>query len=144
MRMQVPSLASFIGLRIRHCCELWCRSHTWLRPCIAEAVAQAGSCSSNSTPSLGTPICHRRGPKDTHTHKHTHTRMHTHKGTTIWPCGHTHTHTKVPLSDLVDTHTHTHTQRYHYLTLWCPAGIYILETAFTSGITSETITWTLM
>ena len=36
-----------------------CRSHTWLRSHVAVAVAQAGSCSSNSTPSLGTSICCR-------------------------------------------------------------------------------------
>ena len=29
MRMQVWSLALLRGLRIRHCCELWCRSQTW-------------------------------------------------------------------------------------------------------------------
>ena len=28
MRMQVGSLASLNGLRIQHCCELWCRSQT--------------------------------------------------------------------------------------------------------------------
>ena len=27
------------GLRIQHCHELWCRSQTWLRSCIAVAVA---------------------------------------------------------------------------------------------------------
>ena len=30
MRIQVQSLASLSGLRIQHCCELWCRSHTQL------------------------------------------------------------------------------------------------------------------
>ena len=30
----------------------------WLGYCIAVAVVEAGSCSSNSTPSLGTSICH--------------------------------------------------------------------------------------
>ena len=28
MRIQVQSLASLSGLRIRHYCELWCRSQT--------------------------------------------------------------------------------------------------------------------
>ena len=54
MRTQVPSLASFSGLGIRCCCELWCR---------------VGGYSSNSTPSLGTSICHGYSPKKTHTHK---------------------------------------------------------------------------
>ena len=34
-----------------------------LRSLVAVAVALAGSRSSNSTPSLGTSICHRCGPK---------------------------------------------------------------------------------
>ena len=32
------SLASLSGLRIEHCCELWCRSQTWLGSRIAVAV----------------------------------------------------------------------------------------------------------
>ena len=63
MRMWVQSLASLSGLRIRHRHELWCRSQTRLRPHVAVAVAQAGSCSLNLTPSLGTSICHRCGHK---------------------------------------------------------------------------------
>ena len=43
---------------------LWVRSHE-LRPRIAVAVAWAGSCSSNSTPSLVTSICCRCSPKKT-------------------------------------------------------------------------------
>ena len=39
MRMQVRSLALLSGLRIHHCCELWCRSQTRLRSHIAVAVA---------------------------------------------------------------------------------------------------------
>ena len=31
MRLWVWSLASLSGLRIWHCCELWCRSQMWLR-----------------------------------------------------------------------------------------------------------------
>ena len=38
-RLQVQSLASFSGLRIWHCHELWCRSQMWLGSCIAVAVA---------------------------------------------------------------------------------------------------------
>ena len=57
----IPGLAQ--GLRIWHCCELWCRSQRRLISWVAVAVAKASSCSSNLTPSLGTSICHRRGPK---------------------------------------------------------------------------------
>ena len=38
-RLQVRSLASFSGLRIQCCRELWCRLQTWLRSRIAVAVA---------------------------------------------------------------------------------------------------------
>ena len=55
MRLQVQSLASLSGLRIRLCHELWCRPKMWLGSGIAVAVVQSGSCSSDSTPSLGTP-----------------------------------------------------------------------------------------
>ena len=59
MRMQVRSLALLSGLRIQHCCDLWCR--LWLGSGVAVAVA---SCySSDLIPSLGTPICHGYGPK---------------------------------------------------------------------------------
>ena len=60
MRMWVPSLASFSGLRIWYCHKLWCRSQMWLGFCIAMTVTSAGSCSSNSTPGLGTSMCCRR------------------------------------------------------------------------------------
>ena len=63
MRTQVWSLALLSGLSIRHCRELWCRLQTWLRSGITVAVVQAGSYSSDSTPSLGTSICHGCGPK---------------------------------------------------------------------------------
>ena len=59
----VPSLASLSGLGAWCCCELWCGSQTWLRSGVAVAVAVAGSCSSDSTPSLGTSMCLRGGPK---------------------------------------------------------------------------------
>ena len=38
-RIRVHILASLSGLRIRCCCELWCRLKTWLRSCSAVAVA---------------------------------------------------------------------------------------------------------
>ena len=60
-RLRVRSLASLSGLRIRHCCELWFRLQTWLRSQVAVAVA--GSCSSDSTPSLGTSMCCGCGSK---------------------------------------------------------------------------------
>ena len=43
--------------------ELRCRSQTWLRSCAAVAVVQASSYSSDFTPSLGTFICCKCGPK---------------------------------------------------------------------------------
>ena len=39
MKMWVPFLASFSGLRIQHCHDLWCRLQTQLRCGIAMAVA---------------------------------------------------------------------------------------------------------
>ena len=62
IRMRVQSQASHILSGIWHCHELWCRSKMWLGSCIAVAVA--GSCSSNLTPSLGTSICHGSGPRN--------------------------------------------------------------------------------
>ena len=35
----------------------------WFRSGVAVAVAVAGSCNFDSTPSLGTSICHGLGPK---------------------------------------------------------------------------------
>ena len=49
------SLASLSGLRIQHCHELQCRLQTWSG--IPVTVAEASSCSSDLTPSLGTSIC---------------------------------------------------------------------------------------
>ena len=63
MRTQVRSLASLSGIRVQHCSELWCRWLTRLGPGVAVAVVQASGYSSDSTPSLGTSICHRCGPK---------------------------------------------------------------------------------
>ena len=62
-KMWVWSLASLSGLRIRHCCELWCRSQTQLRPGVAVAVVWACGYNSDSTPSLGTSTCCKCGPK---------------------------------------------------------------------------------
>ena len=69
MRLWVRSVASLSGLKMRRCRELWCRLQ--LRCHVAVAVVEAGSCSSNPTPSLGTAMCHRCGsektpPKKTH------------------------------------------------------------------------------
>ena len=61
--MQVRSLAMLSRSKIQGCCELWCRLKMRLGSGVAVAVVQAGSCSSNSTPSLGTSICRRLGPK---------------------------------------------------------------------------------
>ena len=38
MRLQVRSLASISGFRIRRCCELWCRLQTWLESGVAVAL----------------------------------------------------------------------------------------------------------
>ena len=62
IHMWVWYLTWLSELRIRHCCELWCRLHMQLGCCVAVAVGQAGSYSPDSTPSLGVSICHRGGP----------------------------------------------------------------------------------
>ena len=64
MRLWVRSVAKISGLRIGHCHELWCRLQTWLRTGIAVALAVAGSCSSDSTPSPGTSLCWGCGPQN--------------------------------------------------------------------------------
>ena len=56
MRTQVWYLASLSGLRIRRCCELWCKSQTGLGSQVAVAVVEAGGYNSNSTPGLGNSI----------------------------------------------------------------------------------------
>ena len=78
MRMQIQTLASFSGLRIQHCYELWCRLQMWLRSYLPVVVAWAGSCSSDSdlAPSLGTSKCHGHSPKKwAHMHTHTYTQI---------------------------------------------------------------------
>ena len=52
-------------LRIWRCHELWCRLQTLLGSHVALAVVQAGSCTSNLTPSLRTSICRGCDPKKT-------------------------------------------------------------------------------
>ena len=61
--VSIPGLAS--GLRIWHCRKLCCRVQTRLRSGVAVAAVKAGNYSSDWTPSLGTPICHRYSPKKT-------------------------------------------------------------------------------
>ena len=58
---EVLSLASLSGSGIWRWGGLCCRSQMWLGAHVA--VAQASSCSSDWTPSLGTSICHRCRPK---------------------------------------------------------------------------------
>ena len=57
----IPGFAQWV--KDQRCCELWCRLKTWLGSCIAVAVVQTGSYSSDLTPDLGTSICHGCGPK---------------------------------------------------------------------------------
>ena len=63
MRMWVQSLASLSGLRVQRCLEPWCRLQMQFRSHVAVAVVKAGSCSSDSTLSLGTSICQGCGSK---------------------------------------------------------------------------------
>ena len=64
MRMRVWSLASLSGLRTQYYHELWWGSQMQLGSSAAVAVVmQAGSCSSNLTPSLGISTCCRCDPK---------------------------------------------------------------------------------
>ena len=57
----IPGLVS--GLRIQHCCELWCRLKMHLGSHVALAVAQACSYSSDLTHSLGISMCCRYSPE---------------------------------------------------------------------------------
>ena len=61
MKIWVWSLAWLSGSGIQRCHKPWCRSQIQLQSQVA--VAEASSCSSYLTPSLGTSICHRCGPK---------------------------------------------------------------------------------
>ena len=59
----VQSPAMLSQLSIWHCRDLWCRSQMRVGSHVAVAVVYTGSCISDWTPSLGTSICHRCGPK---------------------------------------------------------------------------------
>ena len=52
----IPGLAQWVKDTVL--CELRCRSQMQLESCVAVAVAQASGYGSDSTPSLGTSICH--------------------------------------------------------------------------------------
>ena len=54
----VQSLASLSGLRIWCCHELWCRLQMRLGSGVVMAMVEAGTCRSDSTPSLRTYVCH--------------------------------------------------------------------------------------
>ena len=60
-RLQTQLISMKMRLRIRCCCELWCRLQKQLESCVVMTVTS--SCSSDLTLSLGTSICHRCGPK---------------------------------------------------------------------------------
>ena len=62
-RLWVRSLALLSELRIQHCRELWYRLQTQFGSGVAAAVAQAGSYSSDQSPSLGTSACLGYSPK---------------------------------------------------------------------------------
>ena len=70
MEMWVQSLASLSGLRIWHCLSCGV-GQMWLRSRVAMAVVWASSCSSESTPNLGTSICFGCGPKKQKTKQQT-------------------------------------------------------------------------
>ena len=55
MKFRVLSMASLSGLRILHCCELWCSSQMQLRSGVVVAVVQTGGYSANWTPSWEPP-----------------------------------------------------------------------------------------
>ena len=64
----IPGLTQWVKDPV--CRELQRRSQTWLGSCVA--VAKAGSCSSDLSPSLGTSLCRGCGPekaKDKQTNK---------------------------------------------------------------------------
>ena len=85
MRLQVRSLASFSGLRIQCCSELWCRPRTKLR----SGVVVAGSCSSDWTPSQETSICLGCSPKNKKKKKRDYCFSHHNEGESvgIWRAG---------------------------------------------------------
>ena len=58
----IPGLAQWVE-SLGIACELWYRSQMQFISCVAVGVVEAGSCSSNLTPCLGTSICLGCGPK---------------------------------------------------------------------------------
>ena len=69
----IPGLAQWVKDPVLR--ELWCRLQMWLGSHIAVSLAQASSYSSNSTPSLGTSICCRCGPKKNNNNKKPHNNL---------------------------------------------------------------------
>ena len=63
MMIQVWSLASFSGLRIQCCREMWCWSHMWLRSRIAWLWLWPAAAALTQTLSLETSIWHTCGSK---------------------------------------------------------------------------------
>ena len=63
MRMWVQSLASSSRSGIQHCHELWCRLQMHFESHVPAVMVQAGSYSSDLTPSLGNSICCGCGAK---------------------------------------------------------------------------------
>ena len=57
----IPGFARWVS--DLHCHQLWCRLQMWLGSHVAGAVMEASSCSSDSTPSLGTSSCLGNSPK---------------------------------------------------------------------------------
>ena len=114
LRMWVQSLASVIGLRIQHCCELQYRSQMWLRSLVAVAMAQAHNCSSHSTPSSRTSICCRCSPKKKKKNTCTPIFM-----ASLFIIAKTWKQLKCPETDEwikkmgIQTHTHTYTMEYY-------------------------------
>ena len=62
LRIRVGSLALLNGLRAWHCHKLWHRLQMVLRSSVSMAVVYT-SCSSYSTPGLGTSMCYWYGYK---------------------------------------------------------------------------------
>ena len=57
----IPGLSQWV--KDLGCLELWCRLQMLRGSGVAVAVVWSGSCSSDSTPSLGTSVCRGCGPK---------------------------------------------------------------------------------
>ena len=59
----IPGLAQYIKDPTLPCAVVYRSQTSWLGFHVAVAVVQASSCNSESTLSLGTPICHRYDPQ---------------------------------------------------------------------------------